>query len=320
MALFGPAMFTGLLFVGGRAQGEEPSAVSDKVQKLIKQLGDTNFDKREEATETLIEIGTPAVPILRNALKRGQQEEVRARIKRVLSTQIVERDDRPATLVKLQEMMKEAIQISPAEAKVFEDPKTTIRDALDFIATRYKFSYEVNEKAFEKAGSKADDKLMEYLSGEKGPFPLLNDVPLGTILQKIVDRMGKGDDVAAWLIRRDHIEVTTEAALREEFYPRDYKGPLFPLVYADIQKEYLEDALNELADHSGYNIILDSHAGKDAGKTIVSARVSDAPLITVVRILANMSDLKFVQMGNILYVTSPQHAKALQAERKAKPK
>jgi tetratricopeptide (TPR) repeat protein len=124
----------------------------------------------------------------------------------------------PPAAFKLQDLMATPVHVDPAEGKLFEDQKTTIKEALDWLAVKFKFSYEINEKAFEFAGGKAEDRLTISLIGEKGPFPVMNDVSLSTVLQKILSRMGgEAGGAATWMIRRDHIEITTvDAQINEK--------------------------------------------------------------------------------------------------------
>lgn len=56
-------------------KGQKPDAVdAERVKKLIKQLGDDDFDVREKATEDLVKLGAAAVPFLKQAVKNGDAE------------------------------------------------------------------------------------------------------------------------------------------------------------------------------------------------------------------------------------------------------
>jgi WD40 repeat protein len=61
----------------------EPAQAAE-IARLIRQLGDDQFDKREEACKRLEEIGEPALPPLRQALD-SKDAEVRQRAERVLA-------------------------------------------------------------------------------------------------------------------------------------------------------------------------------------------------------------------------------------------
>jgi hypothetical protein len=54
-------------------------AVPDDVKKLIDQLGDTQYSKRQEATTELKAIGKPALPALKQAIAQNQDPEIVSR-------------------------------------------------------------------------------------------------------------------------------------------------------------------------------------------------------------------------------------------------
>jgi hypothetical protein len=65
-------------------KGQIPHDETDKkVTDLIKQLGDANFRTRQDATKKLIEIGQPALPLLRTA-RSSSDKEVSDRAKRAI--------------------------------------------------------------------------------------------------------------------------------------------------------------------------------------------------------------------------------------------
>ena len=78
----------------GRQVVEPSSWGAAEVARLIRQLGDEDFDRREAATERLSRIGEPALPLLRLA-ERDPDLEVRKRATR-LARQIQGRLDRMA--------------------------------------------------------------------------------------------------------------------------------------------------------------------------------------------------------------------------------
>jgi len=51
-----------------------PTELRDKIQQLINDLGDADFDKRDAATSSLREIGAPALDLLRKAAKSTNEE------------------------------------------------------------------------------------------------------------------------------------------------------------------------------------------------------------------------------------------------------
>src|SRR5262249_10883182 len=124
---------------------------------------------------------------------------------------------------------------------------------------------------------------------------------------------------ATYVIRRDRVEVTTEAAVRAEFWSGDHKGPYLPLVYTSFDKAPLGQALDELADASEYTVMLDGRAA-DKAKEAGPAGSANVPLDNAVRLLADTAGLKSVLVGRALYVTTKENAAALETEEKEKAK
>lgn len=60
------------------AQATKPTAKVDQeqIKKLVQQLGDEDFEKREKASKKLVEIGAAALPELEKAVKSGDAEVV----------------------------------------------------------------------------------------------------------------------------------------------------------------------------------------------------------------------------------------------------
>jgi hypothetical protein len=191
----------------------------------------------------------------------------------------------------------------------FDDPKTTLAEALDQLAKRYNLTFDVNEKAF-----RADDleDALKVMIAENNPIPPLPNATLATVLRKILSRV-PAKSGAVYVIRRDHIEITTEAALRQEFYADRPRGPFPPLVCASFERTPLAVALRELAQDSGRNVLLDVRVEKE-GKTPITVDLENVPLDTAVRLLANMAGLRSVVIDGVLYVTSIDNARVLEQE------
>jgi hypothetical protein len=90
----------------------------------------------------------------------------------------------------------------------FDDPKYTLQDALEYLTDRYDLSFDVFEAAFKAAGYQDKSVLSEPIATT--PIPRLRGVSLATVIRKILARIttppGKE---ATYIIRRDHIEITT---------------------------------------------------------------------------------------------------------------
>jgi type II secretory pathway component HofQ len=94
--------------------------------------------------------------------------------------------------------------------------------------------------------------------------------------------------------------------------------PLLPLVHVSAEAKPLEKVLQEVAKQSGYNVVLDPRSA-DKGATPIKANLNNVPVDNAVRLLADMADLKMVQMGNILYVTTAENAAKWEKQELPKP-
>ncbi len=88
------------------------------------------------------------------------------------------------------------------------------------------------------------------------------------------------------------------------------------LIHLNAKEMPFADAVRELADASGANIVVDGRA-KEQAKKAVTATLQQAPLRTAVRVLADMVELKVVALDNILYVTTPENAEKMAREEAA---
>ncbi len=163
------------------------------------------------------------------------------------------------------------------------------------------------------------------------PIPKMTRVRLATVLKKILERVPSPSG-ATYVLRRDGIEITTEAAKIAEFRnssdhaapnPEPMEAPLGPpnpllLVQAEFDKRPLDEALKELADATDSTVILDVRASDKA--KAVTATLINVPLDTAVDLLANMSGLQVVSRDRVLYVTTKDNAEAMQKELKVRVK
>jgi hypothetical protein len=190
----------------------------------------------------------------------------------------------------------------------FDDPKTTLQEALDQIAKKFDLTFDVNQKAFAAAEIK---DVANTLPFETHNLPEFTGT-LDFMLRKILDRLPGRE--ATYIIRDGVVEITTKKAVREEFFrDRPADAPLPPLVNAALVQTPLTAALRDLARSNGGNIVLDVRATKEA-QTNVTAEFANVPLDTAVALLADMCGLTSVDVGNVIYVTSRENARVLQQE------
>ncbi len=196
----------------------------------------------------------------------------------------------------------------------FDDPKLTLQDALEYLANRYDLAFDVDEKAFgQKFGKDGQGSVLtEEIA--KTPLPPARNARLDNVIRKILVRIDVPSG-ATYLIRRDHVYITTQAAASKEILG-DPKLPLPPLVQGRVDKCPLQNALSEIAESTEVSVVLDESVAEKGSQT-VTARFLNTPVDTAVRVLANRANLSVVRLDNVLYVTTPEKAASLRRELEA---
>jgi RNA polymerase sigma factor (sigma-70 family) len=245
-------------------------------------------------------------------------------------------DEKPAKKDKPEEKAVKPVG-KPAQAKVldsaaisaklnslfdfqgYDDPKTTLIEALDVLGDLHSLQFDVNELAF-KAENVNEPSRIEIANPTA--VPRMKGT-LRRVLKKILARVPVPSG-ATYLIRKDHIEITTEDAVRRELHlpvpKRDENSlPLerLTLVWQDFKKVPLDRALADLAEDTNCNVVIDARV-EEKTTVKVTARLANVPLDTAVAVLADMAGLEVVRMDNVLYVTSPESAAKLRTARKGK--
>jgi hypothetical protein len=187
-----------------------------------------------------------------------------------------------------------------------DDNTITLGEVLDKLAEKYNLAFDLNEKAFRVDG--IADVLAQRIA--TNPLPKMKNVRLETLLHKVLGRV-EGTSGATLNVRRDAIEITTNKFQSEEVWGVT-NGPRLPLVHQNFAKRLLEDALKDLAEDADFNIVLDARAAEQS-KTAISARFSNTPLDTAVRLLAEMAGLRSVHIDNVLFVTTKENAEELES-------
>jgi hypothetical protein len=88
-------------------------------------------------------------------------------------------------------------------------------------------------------------------------------------------------------------------------------------VSLDLNEVTLADALKRLGRERAINLLVSREGAKGAEKKI-SLQVDDVPLETAVRLLADQAGLRAARIDNVLIVTTPEHAKQINADNAAR--
>jgi hypothetical protein len=186
------------------------------------------------------------------------------------------------------------------------DVGTPLRDVSEYLSALKDLTILVNEKAF------AEDLHVKDVGRQTVSLSPATTVSFGKVFQMVLSQVG-----GTYLVRFPCIEITTPMrAWPEEWSEsRGFDRHRIPTVGAVFSIRSLEDALRELSETSGINVVLDSRLKRDHAQKAVTAQFTNAPIDTAVRLVADMANLSVVAMDNVLYVTSKANAAALQAER-----
>src|SRR5262249_20641817 len=118
---------------------------------------------------------------------------------------------------------------------------------------------------------------------------------------------------STYLVRNGVLEITTGRRAAPEYLLRQK-------VLATFTRQPLQDALDDLADAAAVSVIVDGRVGDKAQKPVTATWKKDVNVETAVQLLADMVDLKAARVGGNLYVTTPAHARELEAAEKQKCK
>jgi hypothetical protein len=182
-----------------------------------------------------------------------------------------------------------------------DDPDTRLGDALAVLSRVAGVSFEINEQAFKD--EMIDDVSAKPLGRE---IPKMTGVPAEKVLRRLLARIPTSSGTT-FVVRGGVVAITT----RKEASPFTWEEA--PEVSFAFDKRPLQDALRELADATGVNIVVDARAG-DKGQSPITATVRAVGVDTAVQLLANMADLTTMPVENVLYVTTRENAKAFRAE------
>lgn len=192
----------------------------------------------------------------------------------------------------------------------FDDPKFTLQDALDYLASQFEVRSDVQENAFRAAGYGDKSVLSEPVAVT--PIPKMTGVTLDALIRKILGRITTPPGMeATYMIQGDGILITTANVLVSQIWGNNHHGPFFPLVHPSFDEKRLDEVLKELAEMSGHNIAVDKRLAAK-GPIPVTIKMTNAPLDTAVRFLADMTELDTVFLDNVIYVTTKENAEAWQ--------
>jgi RNA polymerase sigma factor (sigma-70 family) len=200
------------------------------------------------------------------------------------------------------------------------------KDVLQYFSDRLDVPIRFDYQAFARLGVKNPDKVFE----QPVQLPKSSTVAFGVILRDVLAVLGHpeipGLDYGL-LVKRGQLVIVPLVQFRDapqgpedDGFDRNTAIALFTdPVQITADGKPLSEVLKELADETGANIVLDARV-KEKGKVPISLTLQDAPLDTVVRLLADLAELKSVALDNILYVTTADNAERIRTEQESAAK
>lgn len=193
-----------------------------------------------------------------------------------------------------------------------DDPKTTLAEAVEQLAKLGDVKITFNRKAFRTAGVPEPDGVEiavdRAIPTTKGK--------LGTVLAQLLDAV-PADPGFGFLLRGDRVEILPESELQREIWGElavdNPDVPRMPLVHLKAADRAFEDLLEDVAEQSDVNVVLDPRCQEKA-KQALTVRLVNAPADTALATLADMVGLDLVHQRNVLYVTSAENAAKIRKE------
>ena len=175
---------------------------------------------------------------------------------------------------------------------------TTLKDALDYLAKKKQFNFEIDNRAFLDEGLK--DALQVTVD-----LPEMKDVKVSQVLRRLLAKVPVAPSEAVYVIVGDTVVITTSAQAPYQW--------MHQTINLDCEKADLASVLKKLAHETGTNLVIDARAAK-AAQTLVSLQMQDVPLEMAVYLLADMAGLQPVRVGNMLYLTTKANVIRMRAD------
>jgi hypothetical protein len=198
------------------------------------------------------------------------------------------------------------------------DPDAKLNDLLEYLNHITGLNFEINEQAFKD--EMIDDVASKPLGRE---VRAARGVRAESALRRILDRIPTSSGTT-FVVRGGVVEITTRRYAspslwrRAEELPSDVEGQggkiFVPQTSVAFDKRELREALQEIADATGVNIVVDPRT-KELGKAPVSVTLQNADVDTVLKLLADTADLQVVLVNDVFYVTTKENARALREEK-----
>lgn len=177
---------------------------------------------------------------------------------------------------------------------------TPAKEALDFLSEKFEITYLIDTEAFKT------DLMIHEPQHQPVKLPKMEQVRLHTIL-----RMALGQLQADYYVAADGVVHIVPQ-------PTVVRHQLKQAVQVKFDKRPLQEALQELQELSGFNIVLDVRRAADNARAPVSVQLNGVTLESAVIILADLAELKPILIDNVYYITTAANAAEMQKEQDRK--
>ncbi len=162
-------------------------------------------------------------------------------------------------------------------------------------------AFEKENEAWKKEGFDPPAPVQEtIIKFGKHPQRMSVGICLRLALSKVVTNN------ATYIIRRGQILITTIEQAQTPFLG-------YNLISGNFKKVPLTKVLDEISEMSGVSILVDPRIGNKV-RTRITTRILLINLETALRLLTDMTELQYVPVGNVIYVTNPANGPAFAKE------
>lgn len=224
-------------------------------------------------------------------------------------------------------------------------PNTSLEDAVKILSEQFKIPIDIDMKAFEAIGvARAQEQPVE--------LPKMTNVRLGAVLKRLTAQVRGDQYTGTYLVKPSGVEVTTtyhqwleagadwnppNGGTNENLNPFAGPGPapaddapivarelgyfgnlrrMTTVVHVDYERLPLVEALRDLADDTGFDILIDPRVA-DKAKAPVTLGLNAVWLDNALNLLTEMTDLDWYWMDKVAFITTKENAKARRDKIKA---
>jgi hypothetical protein len=201
----------------------------------------------------------------------------------------------------------------------------SLRDALELVSDKFHVTIRIDPEACARYAIDQPFQLYQ----QQVQLPVVRGLTVGEVLH---DLLAQVRPAVTYAVKGTQITIAPPYMIP---FPRtlakegeDYQPILNPDVVEEqvqgepVTVEYknkpLAEALRELADSTGANIVLDNRV-EEKGQTPITVSLQNVRLFTALRVLADMADLQPTTLGNVYYVTTKENAERLYKQEWLKP-